>query len=284
MKIFKLVTILFCVLWISETSFAHGDLHERIIEVTDEIKITPDSAFLYFKRGKLFFEHKDFDKAIDDIDMANDLGFEDLQCDLILAKSYKGILNYRDALTYLDKVNTKSPNNVIALKERASIYFDQQKFEESALNYEKVIDHVIKRTPQNYLSAYKAWREVNSYYGDQKATEILDKGIDDLGELFSLLHEHQKFCIAKNDYKSALAIQEKLIQTSDRKEMAYYEAAQFAGRSGGDQKKAFYLKKSLDAVHQLPPRKQQFTAIMDLKLKIERELQLLERSTEVIER
>jgi len=279
MKLLKLIAILFCILWFVDTSYGHGDLHERILEVTDEIETTPDSSYLYFKRGKLYFEHKEFDNAIDDIDMANDLGFEDIQCDLILAKSYKSILNYREALAYLDKVDRKSPNHVIALKERARIYFDQQKYEESAINFEKVIEHVIKRAPQNYLDAQKSWIKLNSYYGDQKATEIITKGIADLGELFSLLHEHQKFYIAKSDYKNALIIQEKLIKTSNRKEQAYFDAAKYCRYSGDRQKRRYYLEKSLDAIYQLPPRKQQFKAMRDLKMEIERALKADEPET-----
>ena len=46
--------------------FAHGDLHGRILKVTKEIKVTPDSAYLYLKRGKLYFQHKFYNKSLSD--------------------------------------------------------------------------------------------------------------------------------------------------------------------------------------------------------------------------
>ena len=59
MKKFSL--ILFCFLSISALTWAHGDLDKRIAETSEEIEMHPDSSYLYFKRGKLLYQHEVYD-------------------------------------------------------------------------------------------------------------------------------------------------------------------------------------------------------------------------------
>ena len=67
---------------------AHGDLHERILKVTEEIKKNSDSAFLYFKRGKLFYQHNDFKRSLKDLKRSDKLGYENNEQYFLFAKNY----------------------------------------------------------------------------------------------------------------------------------------------------------------------------------------------------
>ena len=62
-----LLSVLLLNIFLLPSSFAHGDLDERILEVTEEIKASQDSAYLYFKRGKLYFQHEEYEKSIADL-------------------------------------------------------------------------------------------------------------------------------------------------------------------------------------------------------------------------
>ena len=264
--------LIFCLIGSIQSIFAHGDLHERIVEVTEEIKVQPDSSFLYFKRGKLYFQHKDYKEAIQDIFTANDLGFEDAQCDLIMAKSNKALLDYHEAHLYLDKILKKTPNHVIALKTSAEIYFEQREYEKAAINFEKVIEFAIKTNAHNYLQAHRAWKELDTFEADRKANEVLEKGIEELGSIFTLLEEQKRFHLARKNYEKAILIQEQIIEMSFRKETAYFQAAELCSYLPDEIKKKQYLQNSLNAIFALPPRKQQNKAMVQLRRSIELEL------------
>ena len=62
---FKFLYILFFVLSNAVLN-AHGDLHKRILNVTEEIQKNPDSANLYFKRGKLYYQHNNYINSLKD--------------------------------------------------------------------------------------------------------------------------------------------------------------------------------------------------------------------------
>ncbi len=273
MKIFKLTLLLLIGMFgFCHQNYAHGDLHERIVEVTNEINVQPDSSFLYFKRGKLYFQHKDYKEAIQDMFTANDLGFEDVQCDLIMAKSNQELLDYQEARLYLNKILKETPTHVIALKTNAEIYFQQKEYEEAATNFEKVIEHAIKTTPHNYLQAHRAWKEINTYTADRKANEVLEKGIEEFGAIYTLLFEQRMFHESRNNYEKALLVQEQIIELSKRKEVAYFDAAELCRYISNESRKRQYLEQSLNAIFELPPRKQNTTAMINLKRSIELQL------------
>ena len=131
-KLIKIPLLLLFLFLSVGTVYAHGDLHERILKVTEEIEKNPDSAFLYYKRSDLYYQHDTFKKSLKDLKKSGRLGYKNSQQYLLLAKVYFKLKNYNSGLRHVGKILKDQPNNVKALKLRGEIYFDKNKFEKSA--------------------------------------------------------------------------------------------------------------------------------------------------------
>ena len=94
---------------------AHGDLDTRIQEVTTAIESNPDSASLYFKRGKLRFQHEEYHEAIEDINKSISKGYDHELQNIYLAKALYKLENYHESLKKLKVFLSEDHNNVVAL-------------------------------------------------------------------------------------------------------------------------------------------------------------------------
>ena len=206
---------------------AHGDLEKRIIKVTKEIKISPDSAYLYIKRGKLFLQHEDFKKSIVDLNKSSILGYESIEQKLLFAKAHKNLREFERSIAFCEEILSKNRKNVRAIKLRAQIYLSQENFYKSALAFENVIRYSNQSLPENYVDASKAWESLNTEEGFQRATSIIYKGINKLGPLMSLYSRLIDLAVKQKDYNSAIETQYQIIKLSPRKESAYYKLSEF---------------------------------------------------------
>lgn len=317
-KTCMLLTSFFILIISSQSSFAHGDIHERIIAVTKEIKENPDSAILYFKRGKLYSQHESNKKAIKDLKKANKLGFEGVACDLLYISTYKKMKKYKKAMAYAEKVHSYDPENYQALKFEAQILFEQGQYYKSAIHYEELLegthgnhnheaahehkankahkdDHEHKahkddheyntekekkphnivqpkeqtHLPEEYLDASLAWELTDTEEGRKESIHVLEHGIEDLGELFVFQERLIDLYIKYDNHIAALDIQNKIIENSNRKESAYYRAAEICLISKDYENAKDYLNAALQSIQKLPIHIQKTEAMIDLKNRIE---------------
>lgn len=255
----------------NQTVFGHGDLHERIVIVSKEIKENPDSAFLYFKRGSLYFQHESCKKAIKDLKKASKKGYQNIACDLLYAKSYKKLGKYKKALLYADKIQSNDSENVHAIKLKAQIAHEQKQYSKAALNFEKLIEKSEKTLPENYIDASLAWELTGTEEGKKEAVHVIKHGIEDLGELFVFYEYLRDLYIKYDSFNSALEVQNDIIERSNRKESAYYKAAEICLLSNNNDDALNYLNAAATAIESLPLRLQNTDAMQDLKANIIRE-------------
>jgi tetratricopeptide (TPR) repeat protein len=176
MKKLQIIFLLFNLVFINQI-FSHGDIHDRIIEVTKEIKVSPDSAYLFFKRGKLYFQHEDYSKSIKDLYKSEALGYRSIEQKLLFAKAYNGLDELDKAISFCDLILVDDARNVRALQVKAQSLVKQGKFYFAALQFEKVIEFSNEIFPENFIDASKAWELLNSDDGYKQATLIIIKGI-----------------------------------------------------------------------------------------------------------
>lgn len=254
-------------------SFAHGDLDERIAEVSSEIEQSPDSSFLYFKRAKLYYEHEDFSLAIDDLDAAAKLGHEGLVSNLYYAKAYKGLLKYKQSIKYLDRILAEEPEYVRALRIKSDIYLIQKKYAASAALSQKVINYSIKTLPENYIQTSDAWLKANTAEGFQNAIQVLQQGLSDLGNIYTLQYELKAAYLSKKQYKNALGIQKTIIEQSARKERPYFDAGNIClEMEDPTQAKAYFIQ-ALEAIKALHPKHKRLRVTKQLRKDIEVQIQ-----------
>ncbi|PHN04753.1 tetratricopeptide repeat protein [Flavilitoribacter nigricans] len=270
--IFSLLILNFLALGVT---LAHGDLHEQIQQVTKAIEERPDSAYLYFKRGKLYFHHEDFRECLADLQRAQSLGHHDLIQQLIFAKAHHQLGQPELALSYIDLILADHPHHVNALKTKGRISFDRGNYQTAALAFEQVIAHSIRSIPENYMDACRAWELLGTEQGQNRAIAILEKGIEALGPIISLYEKRTELLINYGRLEEAIAAQQAIIDISQRKEAAYYRMAEIHLMREDHSSAAQYLQLSRSAFESLPQRIQQTTAMTDLLKDINKHLQQL---------
>jgi len=102
-------------------SYAHGDLHERIQECTEQLKKDPNNLALYMKRGKLYLEHEEYDNCLKDIKRCREGNFSDKNWLIYEARAHKALENYEAGLTSISEFLSTDQKHVRALRIRGNI-------------------------------------------------------------------------------------------------------------------------------------------------------------------
>jgi len=111
----SLVCIVFC--------RAHGDLDIRIKSISTSIELFPDSAALYFQRGKLKFQHEEYKESITDIHTSINKGFRSELQKIYLAKSLYELNKIDEADRDLNDFLDENPDNVVGLNLKGRIQY-----------------------------------------------------------------------------------------------------------------------------------------------------------------
>jgi len=258
--------------------FSHGDLSKRIIEVSNEIKIAPDSAYLYIKRAKLYFQHEEYNRSIKDLDKSKVLGYDSIDQKLLFAKVNFSLKAFEITLSYCEEILTNDPNNVRAIKLKAQTYLEQSEFHKSALAYEEVIKYSIENFPENYIDASNAWELLNNEIGYQRATAIVHEGIDKLGDLMSLYSRLIELAVHEKDYTSAIETQLNVIKLSPRKESAFYKLSELYLLNDNRDQALVNLNLAKQHFYDLPTRLQNTQFMQELIKNIQTKEALLTRN------
>jgi len=255
---------------------AHGDLHERILVVTKEIKADPDNAFLYLKRGELYFQHEEYKKALKDYLKCKSLDYSVNRLEFNLANTYHRLNKPDKSLMILNSILDDDPFHVKSYRLKASILLGQMKFKESASTYDRVIEHANKTLPENYIESSVAWENVFSEEGKCRSMDIILAGIETLGPLRifydRLIYLNKKY----NEWHRVVDYQTILISQSQRKERPYFNRAM----TYMDLKQTEYaiddLKAARNSIILLNNRLRNQKNIKELYSKISHYLELLE--------
>jgi len=250
---FRLLYILSFVL-LSTVLNAHGDLHKRIQEVTEEIHKNPDSANLYFKRGKLYYQHSNYTNSLKDFKSSSKLGLESVEQDFYIAKSNYHLENYSRCKRIIKRILKEDSGNVGVLKLLADIYFKKSKYEKAANLYDRAILNSEATFPEDYIYASKAWYAIDTEYGHKQSQSILIEGIEKLGDIIVLYNELISNYIDMQDLDSAVKFQNKVIKISNRKERAYLELANIQIQQEKFEEAKISIDKAEDSYKKLPHR------------------------------
>jgi len=205
---------------------AHGDLHERIVATTQEIKQHPDSAYLYIKRAKLYHQHQAYRQSLKDVKKAKSLKYAEDEQQLLFAKNYLALGKLNKSLKYSESIIVKRPKNVAAINLKAQVLFEQKKYEQAALAFEDVIEFSSVALPENFIDASLAWSNVNTVKAMQNSFSVIDSGINELGKLVTFYTHLIELSINREDYESAIAHQKEMLALFQRKESVYYRLSQ----------------------------------------------------------
>ena len=211
--------------------FAHGDIHERIERITQQIELESSEealygwrkiGSLYFERGLLYFFHEDYNQALLAYINAEMHGYQNNELNYYYSELYhkKGLNN--EALVYVNKFLKQEPNNQKGYRLRSSIHKSLNRYHKAIIDLEKIINGKEKPQTADYINLADNILVLNPS-SHNIALSYLQTGCERLGG--SIILELKALEINKEAGDSAEAIKgyNELLNKFKRKEGILYE-------------------------------------------------------------
>ncbi len=254
-----LLTLLLLLLGIA--CYAHGDLHERILKLSQQIKNTPASDSLYMERGKLYYHHQELDSALADLQKANSLGYKGTDHNFWLAKVYLADDQTKNAEQAIAKHLKLYPFDINALRVGGTIALASSDLNLAYQRFFLVVEKAEKLIPENILELSTTAEKLDSLPAAESA---LVNGIEQLGNLVVLEASLINIYLKQRKMEQVVAIYEKRLDKLQRKERYYYELANIYDMFGEQAKASEYLSLADQALEKLPPHLRQTAAMHQL--------------------
>jgi predicted Zn-dependent protease len=246
---------------------AHGDLHEQIRQVTEQIARDPKNAELYLKRGELHRAHQEWDQAQADYERAISLDPGLFPVDFARGRMFLEAGWPWSAKVSLDRFLRRQTNHVEALTARARALVKLQLRIDAARDYTAAIKLASTGRPELYIERAQALAgEGEAHFAE--ALRGLDEGLQKMGPLVTLQLYAIDVELKRKNVDAALERLDKIAAQSPRKETWLArrgEILQQAGRKE-DAEKAY--RGALEAMATLPPARRSVPAMVELEKRI----------------
>jgi tetratricopeptide (TPR) repeat protein len=197
------LTFLLLVLFISSQAKAHGDLHAKIERVTLLIEKQPENDSLYAVRGKLYYEHEDFDLAIKDFTKALQLNADLANAHEGLALCYLNKKKYKTALKYADKYIEQYPG-AAGYELRADILFASGMYTEALTEYRKMQSLVREYSPDRTLKTARCIIKTTSKNKEELLSTLLSDSQKNMGINVSVQSFFIQYYSETGQYRKAI--------------------------------------------------------------------------------
>ncbi len=248
---------------------AHGDVHERIINLTAQIEQDSNNPALYLKRAELHREHQDWPAAQADCDHAAQLDPKLAPIDFFRAKILVDQGQLPAARALFDKYLANQPTDGPAYIARARLLANLKERKAAAADFARGIELVREPQPEYFLEH----AQVLAADGQtDEALRALDAGEKKLGAIVTLEIYALDLELARTNYPAALTRLDKITAQVPRKENWLARRGEIELLMGrpADAKKSY--EAALAAISTLPPRFQQSEAMVDLRARINKAL------------
>ena len=243
----------------------HGDLHQRIHDITVKIESGGDTADLYLKRGELFRLHRGWEKALSDYTeaekLSNDLPhLPYLRGRLWLERGYP-----EKAVPYLDSFLEKNSRHVDALLVRSRALGKVGRLCEAVSDLDTAIPLHSRPTPEYFLER----AQLQSRMGDVPgALRGLDAGLARLGSIVSLMDFAIGLELDVGHYELALARLDSLPLILRKQPAWIARRAAILVQAGFLKEAVHEYGLALQAIDDLPPHRSQARAFLELREQI----------------
>ncbi len=263
-----LLFISFCM-----TSYGHGEIHERISIVSDEISGDPENSMLYIKRASLYLDDGDYDATILDIEKANELAGENFPPAMITYANlcYK-MTTYEVALRHIDDFLSYKENHVLGLLTKAKILRALKNNKAAAEYYKLAIEKTTTHLPENFLDLINVLIQDKDY---DTALEAYDAAVEKFGKLLVLDLKAMEIAKANNDHTTLLNIIDQVIESQPRKERWYFQKAEVLIEMKEYNQAENQLTQALESLQKLPYRIKITLAMQKLSTQISENLETL---------
>jgi predicted Zn-dependent protease len=246
-------------------AMSHGDLHERIQAVTEQIAKSSNPAPLYLERAGLHAAHEEWPAAASDYDRA-----EALQADPVLVWLGRGKLRLAtghpaDACATLDRLLAREPRHVDALVTRARAKAALKDTDGAANDYTTAITASARPEPEYFLERSSVLAGATPPRWDE-AIRGLDQGLQQLGPgVVTLQLAAIDLETRAGRLDAALARIDRATATAPRTESWLVRRGDVLAKAERSHEAADAYQAALAAIAKLPPRARKTRAVADLE-------------------
>jgi tetratricopeptide (TPR) repeat protein len=246
-------------------AFAHGDVHERITQLTQQIaQSSSNAAPLYFQRAELYRIDGDFTNALADLDQVAKLDANIVRVGYCRGRVLFEANRPHEALAPLNKYLAMKPKDAEAYTIRARVLKKLGSYKASAEDYTTAIAQSTA-SPELFIERAEAYRGMGK---PDEAIGSLEEGIRKMGPLVTLELPAIDVEVSLKRYDAALARIDAVSARLQRKETWLVRRAEILHQAGREEEARKTYREALAAIDRLPPAHQGTRAMLELQERI----------------
>ena len=248
----------------------HGDVHERIVALSQEISRRTNDATLYLQRGELYRVHRDWALALADYDRAGQLDPALARIDVCRGRLWLESDQPKAAIVPLNRYLAKQTNDVEAFALRARARARLGASREAARDFERAVALTPVGSPELYIEGAEALAAAGA---KEEAIRLLDRGIRRMGPLVTLQLSAIDLELSLGRSAAALARVDAVTAKMQRKESWLVRRARILTEAGQTAEAREAYMAALRAIEKLPPSHRRTRATLELEAGIRSALQ-----------
>jgi tetratricopeptide (TPR) repeat protein len=255
---------LLCVLSVVPAS-AHGDVHPRINEFSEQIKRSPTNALLYFQRAELYRMDGDYTNALADLNQVAQLDRSLKRVDFLRGQVQLDAGQPQAAIGPLNRYLADQPTDAEAYTVRARVLLRLNRPAPAIEDFTQAIKLSSTPNPELYIERATAWRLMDK---PEEAIRGLDEGIRRLGPIVTLQLPAVDAELALKRTDAALARIDSVMTRLQRKETWLVRRAEILRSANREQEARTNYFAALEAINRLPPAHRGTRMTLDLESRI----------------
>ncbi|HUR31898.1 MAG TPA: hypothetical protein VMZ69_10740 [Saprospiraceae bacterium] len=246
----------------------HGDLDQRINDISLEIQASPENMELRLKRGELFIQHEEYTKAKADFLSCLQHKFKNEYVFLGLGTSYlfEGLID--SSLYYVEQAIALAPDHLSSYELKAKVLMHANRNCEAADVYQYILNKADHPSPFIFIQASSAYNLCETEGSIDNAISVLQSGLKIIPD--NRILQYQLISIYKevNEFDKAVELQSSIIAFSTFKVRPYLERAKIYAEINKNQLAKDDISSALINWDLLPQHKKDLPAMDALKKEI----------------
>ena len=244
---------------------AHGDVHPRINEFTEQIKRSPTNALLYFQRAELYRMDGDYTNALADLNQVARLDRSLTRVDFLRGQVQLDAGQPQAAIAPLNRYLANQPPDAEAYTVRARVLVKLNRPAPAIDDFTQAIKLSSTPNPELFIERAAAWRTMGK---PEEAIRGLDEGIRRLGPIVTLQLPAVDAELALKRIDAALARIDSVMARLQRKETWYVRRAEILRSANREEEARKNYFAALEAIDRLPPAHRGTRMTLDLESRI----------------
>lgn len=263
----RLLGVLFVWMPLAVRVMSHGDTHEMVRALTEELKQRPRDPDAYFRRAELHRRHGEFDLALCDYENAQRYSTNSPMLDLARGLLYVEAKWPYTAKMYLDRFLSRETNHVVGLSARAKVFLQLTNREAAIQDFNAAIRHSTEPRPELYIERAQAWLTEDGKHIPE-AIRSLDEGVQKLGSVITLKLHAIELELRRQQTNEALARLDQILVDSPRKETWYARKGEILQQATRYAEAREAYTKALQHLNSLPPARRNVPALQEFEKRI----------------